>query len=121
MSATLSASWMRLVDIGTPRGPASAVCAGNPCRRSHAPGDARGCTWPWLRPSPGWFVFYDERGGGWPMTDSRTESTPGRRDQDWDETLTRLRGFVAARVGDPELAADISQDVVVRKIGRAHV
>ena len=50
------------------------------------------------------------------MTDSRTESTPGRRDQDWDETLTLLRGFVAARVGDPELAADISQDVVVRSI-----
>ena len=50
------------------------------------------------------------------MTDSRTESTTDRRDQDWGETLTRLQRFIAARVGDPELAADITQDVVVRSI-----
>jgi len=50
------------------------------------------------------------------MTDSRFKSTTERRDQDWGETLTRLRGFIAARVGDPELAADITQDVVVRSI-----
>ena len=50
------------------------------------------------------------------MADSRNESTTERRDQEWGETLARLRGFVAARVGDPELAADITQDVVVRSI-----
>jgi RNA polymerase sigma-70 factor (ECF subfamily) len=37
-------------------------------------------------------------------------------DASWTETLDRLRAFVAARVGDPELAADITHDVVVRSI-----
>jgi RNA polymerase sigma-70 factor, ECF subfamily len=39
-----------------------------------------------------------------------------RLEASWDETLDRVRAFVAARVGDPELAADITQDVVVRSI-----
>jgi hypothetical protein len=34
----------------------------------------------------------------------------------WAETLHRIRAFVAIRVGDPELAADITHDVVVRGI-----
>jgi RNA polymerase sigma-70 factor (ECF subfamily) len=34
----------------------------------------------------------------------------------WTETLARLQAFVAARVSDPELAADITQDVIVRSI-----
>ena len=50
------------------------------------------------------------------MTGTRSESTINRRDQDWGETLDRLRGFVAARVEDPEVAADITQDVLVRTI-----
>lgn len=37
-------------------------------------------------------------------------------DSSWIETLDRLRGFVAARVDDPDLAADITHDVVVRSI-----
>jgi RNA polymerase sigma-70 factor (ECF subfamily) len=37
-------------------------------------------------------------------------------DQSWAETLDRMRAFVAARVADPELAADITHDVVVRSI-----
>ena len=46
-----------------------------------------------------------------------TSSTAvGRRDAHWTEVLDRLRAFVASRVGDPELAADITQDVVVRSI-----
>jgi RNA polymerase sigma-70 factor (ECF subfamily) len=47
-----------------------------------------------------------------------TTSTPGaqRRDAHWTEVLDRVRAFVASRVGDPELAADITQDVVVRSI-----
>lgn len=39
-----------------------------------------------------------------------------RLDASWLETLDRIKAFVAARVGDPEIAADITQDVVVRSI-----
>ena len=39
-----------------------------------------------------------------------------RLDASWDEMLDRVRTFVAVRVGDPELAADITHDVVVRSI-----
>ncbi len=39
-----------------------------------------------------------------------------RTDVAWSATLDRLRAFVASRVGDPEAAADITQDVVVRSI-----
>ena len=42
--------------------------------------------------------------------------TSDRLDASWTETLDRVRAFVAARVGDSELAADITQDVVVRSI-----
>ena len=34
----------------------------------------------------------------------------------WAETIERLQSFVAVRVGDRELAADIIQDVIVRSI-----
>jgi RNA polymerase sigma-70 factor (ECF subfamily) len=34
----------------------------------------------------------------------------------WAQTLARLQAFVAARVGDPETAADITQDVIARTI-----
>ena len=37
-------------------------------------------------------------------------------DDRWAETLNRLQAFVGARVDDRELAADISQDVIVRSI-----
>lgn len=37
-------------------------------------------------------------------------------DASWNDTLDRLRAFVAARVDDPELAADITHDVLVRSI-----
>ncbi len=46
------------------------------------------------------------------MSQVRTD----RLDASWAETLDRVRAFVAARVGDPELAADITNDVVVRSI-----
>ena len=43
--------------------------------------------------------------------------TPGAAlDDSWADTLDRLRAFVAARVDDRELAADITQDVIVRSI-----
>jgi RNA polymerase sigma-70 factor (ECF subfamily) len=37
-------------------------------------------------------------------------------DTSWTATLDRVKAFVAARVADDELAADITQDVVVRSI-----
>ena len=46
-------------------------------------------------------------------------ATPDRRDgldTQWAETVDRLRAFVAARVEDGEIAADITQDVIVRSI-----
>ena len=50
----------------------------------------------------------------------RTVTTPAsdRDDLDtrWADTLDRLRAFVAARVEDREVAADITQDVIVRSI-----
>jgi RNA polymerase sigma-70 factor, ECF subfamily len=39
-----------------------------------------------------------------------------QRDARWAEAVDRVRGFVAARVGDRELAADITHDVLVRSI-----
>jgi len=51
------------------------------------------------------------------MTGTTTSTGTGdRRDQDWGESLDRLRGFIAARVEDPEVAADLTQDVLVRTI-----
>jgi RNA polymerase sigma-70 factor (ECF subfamily) len=46
------------------------------------------------------------------------EERPTREqlDASWDETFERLRSFIAARVGDDDLAADIAQDVLVRSI-----
>jgi RNA polymerase sigma-70 factor (ECF subfamily) len=46
------------------------------------------------------------------MSQMRTDGLQGS----WAETLDRLRAFVAVRVGDPELAADITHDVMVRSI-----
>ena len=48
-----------------------------------------------------------------------TTFAPTQRDDldiRWSETLDRLRAFVATRVGDREVAADITQDVIVRSI-----
>jgi RNA polymerase sigma-70 factor, ECF subfamily len=50
------------------------------------------------------------------MRNAQSDSTVDGRDMDWGETLDRLRAFVAARVRDPEVAADITQDVLVRSI-----
>jgi RNA polymerase sigma-70 factor, ECF subfamily len=50
------------------------------------------------------------------MSSAQSDSTIDGRDTNWGETLDRVRAFVAARVGDPELAADITQDVLVRSI-----
>jgi RNA polymerase sigma-70 factor, ECF subfamily len=45
-----------------------------------------------------------------------SEAKTDRLDASWVETVERLQAFVAARAGDPELAADITHDVVVRSI-----
>ncbi len=46
------------------------------------------------------------------------EDRPTREqlDASWDETFERLRSFIAARVRDDDVAADIAQDVLVRSI-----
>jgi RNA polymerase sigma-70 factor (ECF subfamily) len=49
------------------------------------------------------------------MHRSATPSLDGI-DVSWADTLDRLRAFVATRVGDREIAADITQDVIVRSI-----
>jgi RNA polymerase sigma-70 factor, ECF subfamily len=54
------------------------------------------------------------------MTGNWVDTTE-RGDQGWSETLDRLRGFIAARVEDPEVAADITQDVLLRTIASAAV
>ena len=41
---------------------------------------------------------------------------PDQLNARWLESVDRVRAFVAARVGDPELAADITNDVLVRSI-----
>ena len=46
----------------------------------------------------------------------QASTTIDRMGADWAESLERIRAFVAARVGDDELAADITQDVIVRSI-----
>jgi RNA polymerase sigma-70 factor (ECF subfamily) len=52
------------------------------------------------------------------MNVDETVATQGRSAMDdrWTETLDRIQAFVAARVDDRELAADITQDVIVRSI-----
>ncbi|WP_322761168.1 sigma-70 family RNA polymerase sigma factor [Frankia sp. Cr2] len=49
-------------------------------------------------------------------TGNAVGTRPDGQDIRWDETLARIRAFVTARVGDPEQAADITQDVLVRGI-----
>jgi RNA polymerase sigma-70 factor (ECF subfamily) len=49
-------------------------------------------------------------------TDITTLVPPASIDDRWADTLDRLQAFVAARVDDRELAADITQDVIVRSI-----
>ena len=46
------------------------------------------------------------------------EDRPTREqlDASWDETFERLRSFIAVRVRDDDVAADIAQDVLVRNI-----
>ena len=46
------------------------------------------------------------------------EDRPTREqlDASWDQAFERLRAFIAVRVGDDDVAADIAQDVLVRNI-----
>jgi len=53
-----------------------------------------------------------------------TSLNPPDPGSSWAATIERLQSFVAARVGDRELAADLTQDVIVRSIASgalAHV
>ena len=49
-------------------------------------------------------------------TDVIAEKPGTQLSDSWTETQDRLRAFVAARVNDRDLAADIAQDVIVRSI-----
>jgi RNA polymerase sigma-70 factor (ECF subfamily) len=51
------------------------------------------------------------------LEDAMSQVRTDRLQKSWVDTLDRVRAFVAVRVGDPELAADITHDVVVRSIG----
>jgi len=42
--------------------------------------------------------------------------TSEQLDASWTETFERVRSFIAARISDDDLAADIAQDVLVRNI-----
>jgi RNA polymerase sigma-70 factor (ECF subfamily) len=48
--------------------------------------------------------------------DTTRRTVAGDLDDSWADTLGRLQAFVAARVDNRELAADIAQDVIVRSI-----
>jgi RNA polymerase sigma-70 factor (ECF subfamily) len=50
------------------------------------------------------------------MRTHHTAPPVGDLERSWRDALDRVQGFVAARVGDRELAADITQDVIVRSI-----
>ena len=52
------------------------------------------------------------------MSTTARPATPpfGQLEDGWNETLDRLRAYVANRVGDAETAADITQDVLLRSI-----
>ena len=50
------------------------------------------------------------------MHHTATRVMPAGLGDRWSDTLDRLRAFVTARVDDRELAADITQDVIVRSI-----
>lgn len=50
------------------------------------------------------------------MNDAGTATANHPGNPPWAQSLDRIRAFVASRVGDRELAADITQDVVVRSI-----
>ena len=54
--------------------------------------------------------------GGPPCRHRSVPVTETDLDASWTDTLDRLQAFVAARVDDRELAADITQDVIVRSI-----
>lgn len=47
---------------------------------------------------------------------SAVPDLPPELEASWTETIEGLRAFVAARIDDKELAADITQDVIVRSI-----
>jgi RNA polymerase sigma-70 factor, ECF subfamily len=65
-----------------------------------------------MRPSAATFVTTVRDSPEDAMSQVRTD----RLDASWAETLGRVRAFVAAGVNDAELAADITNDVVVRSI-----
>jgi RNA polymerase sigma-70 factor, ECF subfamily len=67
---------------------------------------------PTVRPSLGSFVYMIERASEDAVSTRGSDQLNAR----WVEAVERVRGFVAARVGDPELAADITHDVLVRSI-----
>ena len=83
----------------------------NDPRRTHAAASRKNC----VHSAAASSSMMERRGGADDAIHAATAPTE-RRDQDWAETLDRLRAFVAARVEDPELAADITQDVIVRSI-----
>ena len=50
------------------------------------------------------------------MTDVAIATTVERREDRWRQAVDQVRVFIFGRVGDAELAADITQDVMMRSI-----
>jgi RNA polymerase sigma-70 factor (ECF subfamily) len=68
-----------------------------------------------LRPLVSSFVTTVETRSAAMHVDEELPTTP-QLEAGWDETFSRLRSFIAGRVGNDDVAADIAQDVLVRSI-----
>src|SRR5689334_11271287 len=110
MSATLRASWTRLV-IGellsfAPTGRRESPALTNRSRIGRRRRRARSVASFWL-------VCRQHRLRNRRVEMPKASRTGNPLDVSWQETVERLRRFVGARVGDAELAADITQDVLL--------
>src|SRR3954464_1891749 len=110
MSSTLRASWTRLVVMGSSCGSLPPIGRGVADDERHGIRTHRVLrAAPHLRPSATFIV--SRVGAASEDGMNETSTTTDRLEASWAETLDRVRAFVATRVEDAALAADITQDV----------